>query len=75
MHLRTRLLVPLVGLPLASVALLGAVAYWNGREALEASLGRLFEVIRERFRPRKVESVPVRPDLPRLARAIREGGA
>ncbi len=38
-------------------------------------IGRLFEVIRERFRPRKVESVPVRPDLPRLARAIRGEGA
>jgi branched-chain amino acid transport system permease protein len=36
-------------------------------------IGRLFEVIRERLRPRKVESVPVRPDLARLARAIREG--
>jgi len=36
-------------------------------------IGRLFEVIGERLRPRKVESVPVRPDLPRLARAIREG--
>jgi branched-chain amino acid transport system permease protein len=36
-------------------------------------IGRLFEVIGERIRPRKVESVPVRPDLPRLARAIREG--
>lgn len=36
-------------------------------------IGRLFEVIGERLRPRKVESVPVRPDLARLARAIREG--
>ncbi len=42
-------------------------------------IGRLFEVIGERLRPRKLDSVPVRPDLPRLARAIRErrspGGA
>ncbi|HYF59690.1 MAG TPA: branched-chain amino acid ABC transporter permease [Burkholderiaceae bacterium] len=35
-------------------------------------IGRLFEVVAERIRPRRVESVPVRPDLPRLARAIRE---
>jgi PAS domain S-box-containing protein len=43
-QLRTKLLVPLLVLPLGSVALLGAVAYSNGRDALETSLGRLFEV-------------------------------
>ena len=35
-------------------------------------IGRLFEVVLERLRPRTVASVPVVPDLPRLARAIRE---
>ena len=44
MGLRTRLLVPLVGLPVASVAVLGAVAYSSGRASLETSLGRMFEV-------------------------------
>lgn len=34
-------------------------------------IGRLFEVIAERIRPRKAASVPVRPDLPRLSQAIR----
>ncbi|MFM1988829.1 MAG: hypothetical protein RJA99_1786 [Pseudomonadota bacterium] len=34
-------------------------------------IGRLFEIVAERIRPRKVESVPVKPDLPRLSRAIR----
>jgi branched-chain amino acid transport system permease protein len=38
-------------------------------------IGRLFEVIAQRIRPRKVESVPVRPDLARLSRAIRGEGA
>jgi len=33
-------------------------------------IGRLFEVITERFRPRRIASVPVSPDLPRLARAL-----
>ena len=44
MQLRTKLLVPLLALPVGSVALLGAVAYSNGRDALETSLGRLFEL-------------------------------
>ena len=44
MQLRTKLLVPLLALPLGSVALLGAVAYSNGRDALETSLGRMFEI-------------------------------
>jgi branched-chain amino acid transport system permease protein len=34
-------------------------------------IGRLFEVVSERLRPRRLASVPVKPDLPRLARAIR----
>jgi branched-chain amino acid transport system permease protein len=33
-------------------------------------IGRLFTLLMERIRPRKVDSVPVSPDLPRLARAI-----
>jgi branched-chain amino acid transport system permease protein len=33
-------------------------------------IGRVFEVIAERLRPRRIESVPVSPDLPRLARAL-----
>ncbi|MEN3296876.1 MAG: branched-chain amino acid transport system permease protein [Burkholderiales bacterium] len=33
-------------------------------------IGRLFTLLMERIRPRKVASVPVSPDLPRLARAI-----
>jgi ABC-type branched-subunit amino acid transport system permease subunit len=33
-------------------------------------IGRLFEVIAERLRPRRIESIPVSPDLPRLARAL-----
>jgi branched-chain amino acid transport system permease protein len=33
-------------------------------------IGRLFTLLLERIRPRKVESIPVSPDLPRLARAI-----
>ena len=35
-------------------------------------IGRLFAVIAERLRPRRIESVPVSPDLPRLARALGE---
>ncbi len=34
-------------------------------------IGRVFEVIAERLRPRRIASVPVSPDLPRLARALR----
>ena len=33
-------------------------------------IGRVFELIAQRLRPRSAESVPVAPDLPRLARAI-----
>jgi branched-chain amino acid transport system permease protein len=33
-------------------------------------IGRLFEVIAERLWPRRIESIPVSPDLPRLARAL-----
>ncbi len=33
-------------------------------------IGRVFEVIGERLRPRRVASVEVSPDLPRLARAL-----
>ena len=33
-------------------------------------IGRVFEVIAERLRPRRIESVPVSPDLRRLARAL-----
>ena len=36
------------------------------------SPGRVFEVLSERLRPRRVESVPVSPDLGRLARALGE---
>jgi PAS domain S-box-containing protein len=43
-QLRTKLLLPLLALPLGSVALLGAVAYSNGRSALETSLGRFYEL-------------------------------
>jgi branched-chain amino acid transport system permease protein len=35
-------------------------------------IGRVFEVLSERLRPRRVESVPVSPDLARLARALGE---
>jgi branched-chain amino acid transport system permease protein len=35
-------------------------------------IGRLFEVVAARLRPREIQSVPVSPDLPRLARALRE---
>jgi branched-chain amino acid transport system permease protein len=33
-------------------------------------IGRVFELIAQRLRPRSAVSVPVAPDLPRLARAI-----
>ena len=33
-------------------------------------IGRLFEVIAERLRPRRIDSVPVSPDLARLSRAL-----
>ena len=33
-------------------------------------IGRVFELLGERWRPRRVASVPVAPDLPRLARAL-----
>ena len=33
-------------------------------------IGRMFEVLIERVRPRVVSNVPIEPDLPRLARAI-----
>lgn len=35
-------------------------------------IGRLFEVVAERIRPRRVESIPVSPQLERLARALAE---
>ena len=35
-------------------------------------IGRMFEMIGERIRPREVHREPVQPDLPRLARALRE---
>jgi len=35
-------------------------------------IGRMFELIGERIRPREVHREPVQPDLPRLARALRE---
>lgn len=38
-------------------------------------IGRLFELVAQRLRPRSVVSVPVAPDLPRLARAIASGQA
>jgi len=44
MTIRTKLFVPFVVLPLVSLALLGGFAYWTGRESIEASLGRLFEI-------------------------------
>jgi len=34
-------------------------------------IGRVFELVAARLKPRPVESVPVQPDLPRLARALR----
>ena len=33
-------------------------------------IGRVFEALAERLRPRRIESVPVSPDLPRLMRAL-----
>jgi branched-chain amino acid transport system permease protein len=36
-------------------------------------IGRVFEMVSERIRPRRIASVPVVPDLPRLASAIRSG--
>jgi ABC-type branched-subunit amino acid transport system permease subunit len=36
-------------------------------------IGRLFELALERVRPRKIESVPIQPDLERLSAAIRKG--
>jgi branched-chain amino acid transport system permease protein len=38
-------------------------------------IGRVFDLIGERLRPRRVESTVVDPDLPRLARAIKSMGA
>ena len=35
-----------------------------------AMVAGVFEVIAERLRPRRLASVPVSPDLPRLARAL-----
>lgn len=35
-------------------------------------IGRMFEIVGERIRPREVHREPVRPDLPRLARALKE---
>ncbi len=43
MRLRTKLLVPFLALPLASIAVLGLVAYRGGRQAIEESLGQLYE--------------------------------
>lgn len=34
-------------------------------------IGRLFEVLRERFRPRRLESVPLVPDAGKLSRCLR----
>jgi len=42
---------------------------WRGPEAI----GRVFELLVERFRPRRGESHVVRPDLDRLAKAIENG--
>jgi ABC-type branched-subunit amino acid transport system permease subunit len=36
-------------------------------------IGRLFDLVIERLRPRKLDSVPVEPDLERLTAAIRKG--
>jgi len=35
-------------------------------------IGRVFEIVGERLRPREVHREPVSPDLPRLARALKE---
>lgn len=35
-------------------------------------IGRMFEIISERIRPRSVHREPVTPDLPRLARALKD---
>jgi two-component system, sensor histidine kinase and response regulator len=43
MRLRTKLLVPFLALPLASIAILGLLAYRGGRQAIEDSLGQLYE--------------------------------
>ena len=37
-------------------------------------IGRVFDLISERLRPRRLESTVVNPDLPRLARAIESAG-
>jgi branched-chain amino acid transport system permease protein len=34
-------------------------------------IGRMFEILRERLRPRQVHRNPIAPDLPRLARALK----
>src|SRR5512134_3894962 len=44
MRLRARILVPMLTLPVVSVAVLGGVAYDSGRETLQGSLGRMFEL-------------------------------
>jgi PAS domain S-box-containing protein len=44
MRLRARILVPMLTLPVASVAVLGGVAYDSGRQTLQGSLGRMFEL-------------------------------
>lgn len=38
--------------------------------AIPEGIGRLFEILSERWRPRKVQHEGVKPDLPRLQRAI-----
>ena len=43
MRLRTKLLVPFLALPLGSIAILGFLAYRGGRQAIEESLGQLYE--------------------------------
>ncbi|MEO6268966.1 MAG: branched-chain amino acid ABC transporter permease [Lautropia sp.] len=35
-------------------------------------IGRVFEAVAERLRPRRIASVPVSPDLPRLTRALED---
>jgi branched-chain amino acid transport system permease protein len=35
-------------------------------------IGRMFEIIGERIRPREVHREPVTPDLPRLARVLKD---
>ena len=43
MRLRTKLLVPFLALPLGSIAIIGFLAYRGGRQAIEESLGQLYE--------------------------------